>query len=344
MPNNGQKAPPALPPHVQMIQMARALAVSRGIYAATKLGLADQLAGSPKSADEIAGPMGVHARSLHRLMRTLASLGILTERGEQRYALTTLGETLTTGPLGSARATVLTLCSPYFQNALDHIVYSIQTGKAGFEKAHGMPLFDYLARHPEEASLFSETMVGVNSQEPPAVAAAYDFSIFKTIVDVGGATGSLLAEILTRHAQPHGVLFDSPHVVAEAPALLKTKGVSDRVTIEAGDFFKTVPGGGDAYVLSHVIHDWNEDQCLTILGHIRNAMSSNSRLLIVEMVLPEGDTPHPGKMSDIGMLILTGGQERTEAEYGMLLSKGGFRLTRVVPTDSAVSIVEAVLA
>jgi O-methyltransferase domain len=140
------------------------------------------------------------------------------------------------------------------------------------------------------------------------------------------------------------VLFDLPHVAADAPALLKAKGVSDRVTIKAGDFFKSVPAGGDAYVLSHIIHDWNEEQCLTILGHIRNAMNPNGRLLIVEMVLPEGDTPHLGKMLDMLMLVATGGQERTEAEYGVLFTKAGFHLNRVVPTHSAVSVVEAVSA
>jgi O-methyltransferase len=140
------------------------------------------------------------------------------------------------------------------------------------------------------------------------------------------------------------VLFDRPHVVSAAPALLKAKGISDRVTIEAGDFFATVPSGGDAYVLSHIIHDWNEDQCLTILGNVRKVMKRASRLLIVEMVLPAGEAPHPGKMLDIVMLVLPGGQERTEAEYGTLLGKASFRLSRVVPTSSAVSVVEAVLA
>jgi hypothetical protein len=192
--------------------------------------------------------------------------------------------------------------------------------------------------------LFSETMVGIHGEETPAVAAAYDFSTFDTVVDVGGATGNMLAAILTHHARPRGVLFDRLHVVTDAPALLEAKGVSDRVTIEAGDFFTSVPTGGDAYILSHVIHDWNEDQCLTILGNVRKAMKPAGRVLIVEMVLPAGDAPHPGKMLDMVMLVVPGGQERTEAEYRALLDNAGFRLNRVVPTASAVSVVEAVLA
>ena len=207
-----------------------------------------------------------------------------------------------------------------------------------------MPFFDYLAQHPEAASHFSEAMVGFHGAEPPAVAAAYDFSGAATIVDVGGATGNMLAAILSRHAAPRGVLFDRPHVVRDAPALLKARGVAARVTIEPGNFFETVPAGGDAYVLSHIIHDWNEEQCLTILGHCRKVLGPDGRLLIVETVLPPGDTPHQGKVQDMVMLVIPGGQERTEAEYAALLGKAGFRLNRVVPTESVVSVVEAVPA
>jgi hypothetical protein len=288
--------------------------------------------------------MQVHAPSLHRLMRTLAALGLLTEQSDQRFALTSLGEALKTGAPGSARSALIVIGSPWQQSGWDNLVYSVQTGKPGFDKAHGVSFFDYLAHHPEDASLFSETMVGLHNQEPPAVAAAYDFSIFKTIVDVGGATGNMLSAVLAYHPGPHGILFDRPHVVNDAPALLAAKGVSERVTIQAGDFFTSVPTGADAYILSHIIHDWNEDQCLTILGHVRKAMNPAGRVLIVEMVLPPGDTPHPGKMLDMTMLALLGGQERTESEYASLLSKGGLRLTQVVPTNSAASIVEAVAA
>ena len=332
------------PPHAQLIQMVSAYWISKVIYAAAKLGLADLLAAGPKSAAELAGTTRTHAPTLHRLMRTLASLGVLTERDTQRFALTPLGEALKTGAPGSARASVITLGSPMFVGAFEEIMHSLETGRTGFEKAMGMPIFDYLAQHPDEASMFSETMVGFHGAEPAAVAAAYDFSVFKTVVDVGGATGNMLAAILTRHAGPRGVLFDLPHVVKDAPALLRQRGVEKRVTIEAGDFFKTAPAGGDAYLLSHIIHDWSEAQCLTILGHVRKAMKPDGRLLIVEFVLPAGDTPHPGKILDMVMLVVPGGQERTEAEYQPLLRKAGFRLTRVVPTESPVSVVEAVPA
>ncbi len=156
--------------------------------------------------------------------------------------------------------------------------------------------------------------------------------------------GNMLAAILSHHPTLQGILFDRPHVVGDAQALLKARGVDARVTIEPGDFFEGVPRGGDAYLLSHIIHDWNEEQCLTILGHCRDVIKTDGRLLIVETVLPTGDTPHEGKVQDMVMLVIPGGQERTEAEYASLLSKGRFRLSRVVPTDSVVSVVEALPA
>ena len=344
MSDKQETASQALPPHVQLIQMGAASWVSAIVYAAAKLGIADHLAAGPRSAVELAGTTRTHAPSLHRLMRTLAGLGILTERDAQRFALTPLGEALKTGATGSARATLIAFCGQAFWHSWEEILYSLETGKTGFEKACGMPLFEYLAQHPGEAAYFSEAMVGFHGAEPPAVATAYDFSGIKTVVDVGGATGNMLSAILSSHAGPRGVLFDRPHVVSDAPALLKARGVEERVTIVAGDFFETVPAEGDAYLLSHIIHDWNENQCLTILGHCRKVIKPDGRLLIVETVLPTGDTPHQGKVQDMVMLVVPGGQERTEAEYASLLGKAGFRLSRVVPTASVVSVVEAVPA
>ena len=331
------------PPHALLVQMATAHWVSHIVYVAAKLGLADHLV-RPKRADELAGPTNTDAPSLYRLMRTLAHLGLMTEDGAQHFSLTPLGDALKTGAPGAARAAILTLASPMMLRGWEHLLHSVQTGQSGVEQSLGMPLFDWLAKHPEEASLFSETMVSFHGAEPPAVAEAYDFSRMTTIVDVGGATGNLLTAILARYPGCRGILYDLPHVVRDAPTLIQARGVADRVTIEAGSFFHRVPGDGDAYLLSHIIHDWSEEQCLTILGHCRRAMKSASRLLIIEMVLPSGDIPHPGKMLDMMMLVGPGGQERTEAEYRTLLDRAGLRLTRVVPTASAVSIVEAALA
>ena len=329
------------PPQAQMIQMATAHWVSRLLHVAAQLNLADYLADGPRTAEDLAESTATHAPALYRVLRTLASLGLFTEDAAHWFSLTALGDVLRTGTPGSVRASVLTLTSHLFTRALDNLLYSIQTGKTGFEKAFGMPLFEWLASHPEEASMFSETMVGFHGAEPAAVAAAYDFSEFQTIIDVGGATGHLLATILGRHPGPLGILFDMPHVVRDAPALIQARGLRDRIRIESGSFFESVPAGGDTYLLCHIIHDWSEDQCLTILGNCRHTMKPKSRLLIIEMVLPTGDAPNPGKMLDIIMLAVPGGQERTEPEYRALLDNAGFRLARVVPTDSAVSVVEA---
>jgi O-methyltransferase domain/Dimerisation domain len=342
MPNeNHTTSDTASLPHAQLIQMATAHWVSQILYVATKLNLADHLAVAPKTAEELAAPTKTHAPSLYRLMRALANLGILTEDATHRFALTALGQALRTGAPGSARPSILTLASDWMSQGMGQLLYSVQTGKSGFEHSLGMPVFDWMAKHPQEAALFSETMVGFHGAEPPAVAAAYDFSPFKTIVDVGGATGNLLTTILAKFPQSSGIHYDLPHVVQAAPALIQSRNLTERVTIASGSFFESVPSAADAYLLSHVIHDWNDDQCLTILANCRRAMPPTAKLLIIEMVLPTDNSPHPGKMLDIMMLVGPGGQERTEPQYADLLAKAGFKLTKIIPTQSAVSIVEA---
>lgn len=342
MSEHGNNKTESVPHHIQLIQMGRGYWVSQIVFVAAKLGLADQLEEGPKSARELAPSIGVHVNSLHRLMRTLASLGILSEDKDNRFTLTPLGEALKTDAPGSARYGIMALVNQWRWRAWEELTYAIETGRTGMEKAWGMPIFEFVAKYPEEASYYSEFMVAFHGSEPLAVAVAYDFSTLETIVDIGGATGNLLTTILTRHSKPRGVLFDLPHVVQDAPTkMIEKQGLTDRITIEAGNFFERVPMGGDVYLLSHIIHDWTEDQCLTILMNCRRAMKPGSKLLIIEMVLPVGDTPHQGKLLDIAMLVMTGGKERTEAEYSALLEKAGFNLTRTVPTESAVSIVEA---
>ena len=335
--------PQDVPPHVEMIRMATGHWLSTLVYTAAKISLADRLAGGPRSAQDVAGATGMNPRALHRFMRTLASFGILTQTDDGAFALTELGATLRKDAPGSALSTVLTMSGPLMTRSFAEFDYSLATGKPATEKVFGMNIFDYLAQHPDQAARFSESMVGIHGGEPPTVAAAYDFSMVGTIVDVGGATGNMLAHILARHPQPRGILFDRPHVVSEAPGLLKAHGVADRVTIVEGNFFEHVPEGGDAYILSHIIHDWTEAQCHTILGNCRKAMKKGAKLLIVEFVLPEGNTPHFGKLADMVMLAVPGGEERTADEYRTLLDDAGFTMTRVVPTASDVSVVEAEL-
>lgn len=329
------------PPEAQIAEILISQLAGRLVHLAAVLKLADHLADGPRTAEELAPLTGTHAPTLYRVMRSMASLGCFTEDKEHCFSLLPLGAVLKSGTPSHAAAIVLG--GEIVTRGLDEFLYSVQTGKTGFERSFGMPCFDWLASHPEEASLFNQTMVGFHGMEPPAIAAAYDFSEFRTIVDVGGSTGNMLVTILSRYPEPQGILFDLPHVVQNAPALIQQRGLGDRIRIEAGSFFDSVPAGADAYLLSHVIHDWNEEQCLTILGNCHRVMSSNSRLLLAEMVLPEGDAPHPGKMLDMIMLTAAGGEERTASQYGALLERAGFRMTRVLPTASPVSIVEAVL-
>ena len=344
MSETSRGAAPVLTPHAQIVQMMMGSLVARLIYTAARLRLADHIAAAPRTAEDLAAVTGTHAPALHRLMRTLTGLGILTHDSEHHFALTPLGDALRTGAPGAALPTILTFGGPVFTRAFDEFEHSLATGETGFEKAFGLPIFNYFAGHPEDAALFNDTMIGFHGDEPAAVVAAYDFSGFRKIVDIGGGTGNLLSMILSRTPAAQGVLFDLPHVIASATPLIKERAVDDRVAHERGDFFQAVPAGGDAYVLSHIIHDWHEDQCLTILRNCRTAMAPGGRLLLVEMVLPDGDAFHPGKLLDMVMLTVPGGQERTAPEYARLLDKAGLRLVRIVPTASAVSVVEAAAA
>jgi hypothetical protein len=325
------------------MQMATGHFLSRLVWAAANLRLADHLASGPKSAEDLSAPTGCDARALHRFMRTLTNFGLLTLGDDARFTITALGAALQSDVPGSVHSAVLTMAGPRSWKAWDELQYSLETGRAAAEKAFGMSFFDVLAQHPDEARRFSETMGSVHAAEPPAVANAYDFSPFGVIVDVGGAIGNMLAHVLTKYPQTTGILFDQAHVVSDAPAFLRTRGVESRVTIASGSFFDSVPAGGDAYILSHVIHDWSDDRCVTILGNCRKAMKPTSKLLLVELVLQDGGAPGFGS-ADMVMMVFVGGQERTAREFGALLARAGLRLTRVVPTASSASVIEAELA
>ena len=330
----------APPPEAHIAEVLLSQLAPRLVYLAATLKLPDCLVEGPRTAEEIAQITATHAPALYRVMRTLASLRFFVEDAEHRFALRPLGAALKSGTPSHAAA--LTLGGELLTRSLDNVLYSVQTGKTAFERSFGMPLFDWLTANPVEASLVNETMIGFHGTEPPAIASAYDFSAFQIIADVGGSTGNLLTTILSQHPGPRGILFDLPHVVRDAPALIQNRGLGDRIRIEAGTFFESVPAGADAYILSHIIHDWNREQCLIILDRCRRAMNSGGRLLLAEMVLPDGDAPHPGRMLDLVMLTVTGGEERTASQYGALLDAAGFRMTRVVPTASLATIVEAV--
>ncbi|MEO6528716.1 MAG: methyltransferase [Gemmatimonadaceae bacterium] len=328
------------PPGARLLEMATGFFLSRLVYLAAKLGIADHLADGPKSADELALTTGSDATSLHRFLRTLTNFDILSLGPDGAFALTSLGEALRNDAPGYTRSAILIMGSNAVWDAWRELPYVVDTGKPGFDKANGKAMFDFLGDNPDDARWCSETMLAVHSAEPAAVAEAYDFSSAGVIVDVGGASGSMLASVLTRHASPRGVLFDLPQATTEASALLRKRGVDSRVRLEHGSFFEGVPAGGDIYILSHIIHDWPEEQALAILRDCREAMTPSSRLLLVELVLRDGGSPGHGS-ADMTMLVLFGAAERTAREYDALLAKAGLRITRVIPTPASASIIEA---
>jgi SAM-dependent methyltransferase len=335
-------APAEAPPHVQVIQLATAYWISRAVYAAARLGIADLLTEGPRDAGALAAATGMHAPSLRRVLRTLASVGLFSTDSQGRFSLTPLGATLRTDAPGAARSTVIALAGEWWWSAWGETLHAVRTGETGLERALGMSEYSYLAQHPEEALHFNAAMIGFHGDEPAAIVDSYDFSGVRTIVDVGGGSGNLLGTVLLANPYPRGVLLERPQVVPEAMQHLRAAGVADRCHVVGGDFLEAVPEGGDLYIVSHCIHNWDEPNCLKILQNCRRAMRPGGRLLIVEAVVSQADEPDPAKILDLAMLLVPGGQERSEDEYGALLAKAGFRLTRVVPTRTSASLVEAI--
>jgi hypothetical protein len=331
----------ASPPSTTLLQMMTGYWVSQALYVAAKLGIADLLADGPVDCEDLAASTDSHAPSLQRVLRALASVGVFTEVSPGAFALTPLGELLRTETPGSMRALAIMYAEEQYR-AWGELVHSVRTGEMAFDHQFGMGYFEYLAQHPEADRVFNEAMTGWTHQLVGAVVDTYDFSPFKTVVDVGGGYGALLAAILQSNPGTQGILFEQPHVVASATEQLVAAGVADRCTVVGGDFFAAVPAGGDAYVLSQILHDWDDEHCVAILGQCRQAMPDHGKLLVVELVLPEGDEPFLGKWLDLHMLVLLGGRERTAAEYDALFQAAGFKLARVVPTPPGPSVVEAV--
>jgi hypothetical protein len=316
---------------------------SQCVYVAAKLGIADLLANGPRSLDDLAKQTGTHRPSLFRLLRALASLGVFAEGPGQSFALTPAAEPLRRDVPGSQWAMAVMMGEEHF-HAWSELLYSVQTGKTSFDKIFGRPVFEFLSQNPEQAALFDKAMVGVHGRETSAMLDAYDFSTFTSVADVGGGNGTTLCGILKRHPSIHGTLFDLPGVIGRAGSVVQAAGLADRAHLVSGDFFESVPGGVDAYVLRHIVHDWEDEKAIRILSNVRRAIRDDGRLLVVESVIPPGNEPFFGKLLDLTMLVIPGGQERTEQEYRDLFGKAGFRLARTVPTATEVSVIEGVPA
>jgi hypothetical protein len=330
-----------LTPYLQIYFMSEGVAISTALSLAAELGIADLLAGGARSSDELAKATSTHAPSLYRVLRLLCSCGVFTETESRCFALTPLGECLRTGVPGSMRSWVRMTGLKVWHHAYAEALHSVRTGEPAFKRATGSEFFDYFAAHPDESEIFNGAMNDFGQVVSAAVVKAYDFSGIASIVDVGGGHGTLIAAILKHSPQMKGVLYDLPHVAEGGRRAMADAGLADRCEIVGGDFFRSVPVGCDACILRWIIHDWDHDRALAILRNCRRAMSETGRLLLVEAIITPGNDLHPGKLLDFVMLTGLGGQERTEAEYAELLREAGFRLNRIVPTESHMSVVEA---
>ncbi len=311
------------------------------IYVVVKLGIPDRLVEGPQTADELARTVGAHPRSLYRVLRALASLGVFAEDGQGRFELTALADLLCDVP-GSLRPFALSYGEPWWWNTWGNLLHSVQTGETAFDQLHGQGLFEYLGHHPDAAQVFNANMTSMTTPEARAVLAAYDFSSSRVVVDIGGGHGALVSAILNAHPHLRAVVLDLPAVIEGTRTRLESAGLADRSELIGGSFFEVIPAGGDTYTLKDILHDWDDSQATLILRQCRAAMRADAKLLVIERIIPPGNDPAVGKLIDIDMMVLTGGQERTEAEYRALLEGAGFRPQRVVSTDAEISIIEAV--
>jgi hypothetical protein len=307
------------------------------------LDIADKLAGGPKTVDALAAEAGVVADPLYRMLRVLAMVGIFTEVSPRTFGLTPAADILRRDVPGSLHDMVLWAAEPLLRKIHIEGMYTVRTGKPAAEHLLGVPPFEYFATHPDIAACFNNGMTSMSASVIPAVLEAYDFNGIGTLVDIAGGHGEVLRSILAAHPAMRGVLFDVDHVIAGARPRIDAQGLTGRCTAVAGDFFKEVPAGGDAYLMKHIIHDWEDEQAVLILRQIHARLDgrANGRVLLLEAVVPPGNAPHVAKIIDLEMLLTAGGRERTADEYAALFANAGFEMTRIVPTRSPLSVIEA---
>ena len=324
-----------------VLRMIWGIHISRAIYVAAELGLADLMADGPLTAEQLAQATRAHEPSLYRVLRLLASLGVLTEHGNRSFGLTVLGERLRADVPASMRSWAMLVESLGGVRAFDPIIETVRTGKPGLDIAYGMGIFEFLAHHPGLAQGFQAAMSERTEAFAPSVATEYDFSRMRTVADVGGGKGTLLAAVLRANGHLRGVLFDRPAVTAGAADVLAAADAADRCQIVGGDFFASVPAGADGYLLANVLHDWDDARAIEILGNCRRAMAADGRVLIVERLIADDPAAAvPVLLSDLNMMVFTGGLERTNAEYGELLTRAGLKPGRVQPVAAPYGIIE----
>lgn len=335
--NKASGAPAGIPAEALLTQIMLGSMASQALYVAAKLGVADHLVDGPKHVEELAKATETDAPSLYRVLRALASLGIFTEQGDRVFAMTPTAEPLRSNVPHSLRDVAIFWGEDWHWEVWGKILHSVRTGKSAWAQMHGDDVFEYFERNPEAGAIFNRAMSSFSGLATNAVIEAYDFTGVETLIDIAGGHGRLLTGVLEAYPSMRGVLFDLPHVLEGASRVSRCEYVT-------GDFFVSVPSGGDAYIMKHIIHDWDDERALKILRNIRNAMKPNGRVLLVEAVIADGNNQDFGKLLDLEMLVSPGGKERTAAEYEELFTRAGLRLTRIVPTKSPYSVIEAVAA
>jgi len=328
----------------ELLRLITGYQVSQAISVAASLGIADLLKAGPVGSDELATATSSHPRSLYRLLRAFAAVGIFHEGTKQDFSLTTMGERLCSDAAAPVGPLAIFNGRPYMWEAWANLSHSIKTGENAFRNVHGAGNFEYRSQRPQEEAIFDQAMTSNSKGAAETIMAAWDFSQCRLIVDVGGGQGAMLAAILAAHAGGRGILFDQPHVIARAEPVLRAAGIADRCETVSGSFFDGVPGGGDAYFLKAVLHDWNDDASISILRRCRQAISANGKLIVIERVIaPPNEIPE-GKFSDLNMLVEPGGEERTSEEFNALFAAADFRLTNVISTGTRWNVIEGVPA
>lgn len=338
--NKAQQTTTQVSPAMELVQMLFGYRVTQAIYVATKLGIADLLEGCPKSADDVAEAVGADPSALRRLLRALVNLGLVSEDEGGRFALTALGDPLRSGASDSVRATAIMYGDECYWQSWGNLLYSVKTGKPAIEHVFEKGLFQYFEQNSELAETFNEAMAEGAEQHSQNMLEAYNWSGINTVVDVGGGRGTLIGSILQAHRQMQGILIDLPRIIEEAPKHLKSKGVGARCQVIGGDFFEAVPEGGDIYILSRVINDWDDERAITILKNCRRSMTDDAKLIVVEQVIIAGNK-HLSLLGDLNLLVTLSGRARPESEYRAIFDEAGFSLAKIIPIRVPFAIIEA---
>jgi hypothetical protein len=326
-------------PAEQMVSLLAGFQVAQALYAAARLGIPDALAGGPRPIGEVATSLQLHPEATRRLARTLGSLGVFTSADGESYELTSLGRTLTSDAPDSMRDLALMWMETHYE-PFSRLVDTMRSGTSAAELHYGQPFFDWLGDHPDQVARFSGAMANLTDGIKAAAVATCDFSAARRILDVGGSDGALLAQVLSSVPDAHGTVFDLPHVVSAVETVAKGRGLADRLDAIAGDFFAAVPAGYDTYVMSMILHDWDDERATRILANIA-AVAPGARVVALELIVPPGSGPHLAKMIDLTMLAMLTGRERTEPEMRTVFENAGLRYERASSGAGPISVIEA---